>query len=111
MPEQSFQITENPPFVPPLPPGPTQMAVITVAPRSPPPSVPPPPAPLLPQIRPLSAMRDTRLDAAGRPTWANLELFATMGLSAIDLLRAAMTPVVFQPGDILMSQGDVADCM
>lgn len=111
MSEQSYEITENPPFVPPLPPGPAPLAAIPAPPKSPPPSIPPAPAPQMPQIRPMGSMRETRLDAAGRPNWANLELFTNMGLSAIESLRDAMTPVVFQPGDILMSQGDAGDCM
>ena len=41
-----------------------------------------------------------------RPAWASLELFCGMNTEALQALRDAMTSVVFEPGEVILRQGD-----
>jgi serine/threonine protein kinase len=57
--------------------------------------------------RPLSGMND----AADAPGWLKLPIFAGMGQMAAEKLRAAMLPVHFGAGEVLLRQGDDGDHM
>ena len=62
-------------------------------------------------LAPNPAMRETNVNDDGRPKWADLEVFRTMNALAIQELRAAMEPVKFVAGDVIVRQGDMADAM
>jgi len=51
-------------------------------------------------------LRLTGVNEAGRPAWADLELFRGMTDDAIVKLREAMESVDFAPGEVILRQGD-----
>ena len=99
-----------PPPLPPRQPPPSSLAAVSL--------------PVLPAMGPASAddhhrklsdaqrrMRETWLDAAGRPKWAGLDVFRAMNGPSIEELRAVMEPVRFAAGETIMEQGGTADAM
>ena len=72
-----------------------------------PPSAPPP------SIRPHRRLdaRDSAVDSLGRPTWATLEIFQGMDDRAVESLRAAMTPILYKPGEEILCQGEDGEDM
>lgn len=74
------------------------------------PSSMPPMPPLIP-IPPPPPMRATAVDLYGRPAWANLEMFRSMGNAAVTGLRDAMVPVEFPAGATILTQGGQGDDM
>jgi serine/threonine protein kinase len=79
--------------------------------KKPPRTAPPPDAAPVRPTRRSNDLRLTRMDQQGRPEWANLELFRNMGDDAVLKLRDAMEAVHYEPGDVILRQGDEGNDM
>ena len=55
--------------------------------------------------------RESVLDSDGRPRWSKLEIFRGMPDDVVDQLRDVLTPILFEPGQVILEQGQTGDDM